>query len=239
MIKKAFLLLVAWEVFSTCHKIKPEHIQPEDRQVTCIQQKPYAYLHQYPIDSVDTSPICRKYQEIWKALLLEKSHLSEKFFEDHITPVHSGMQPWNDGISFEICFKVHIDWAVAYQCDQFIVRIDSANKLYPSLALPRDVYLSKDQIRLATSARAFSSVMHRVSGARNIKFSSMDDALHYLIRAAKVNTLCVGSVHLNGTGDLVLEAGASYVHRKNTCITAIVDLANRDCTTTNGPCMIN
>jgi hypothetical protein len=151
----------------------------------------------------------------------------------------AGLNTWNEGNTFHICYKVQFDWAIKYVCDQFIIKIDQNNHYYPSLHLPRDEYLFKEKNKIAVENRAFSSRMLYLSNANNLKFPTMESALNSLIYAAEVNTFCMSEMYVDKTtGNLMLEAWAEYENEENSCIKGQIDLINGDTEITDTPCVI-
>jgi len=171
---------------------------------------------------------------------MEKNHLTESYFNSHIELSSSSINVWNDGRSFSICYKIKLGWAEAYNCDQFMIKIDKSNQLYPAINIPRDTYLSKDQIRLEVNGNAFSSYIIKLSNVENLKFNSLDNAVKILTAKAKVNTLCARIIFVdNTTGNLVLEADAQYDNEVNSCVLGRVDLITGATTVSEVPCMID
>jgi hypothetical protein len=208
--------------------------------VSCTQAGEYDYLKLYSPGTICNSDTCAVYQSIWKELIMEKNNLSEKFFSEHIELCLSGIDSWDEGVSFNICYKVKLDWAIAYNCDQFIVKIKDKNLYYPTLNVPRGVYLTKDQIRSIVNNHAFSSSITKLSNSADLKFNSMDQALAVLILKANVNTLCSGMITVNyTTGNLMLEAGAQYDSEANKCIDGKIDLITGETDIDDVPCMLN
>ena len=108
-------------VFS-CEKDK------QKRTTTCVQPDKYDYLDRYNLDSsLCFKDTCKKYRDIWKELLIEKNNLSKDFYDNNIQLVKSMTNKWNDGVSFRICYKVTVKWAIAYNCDNFIIKINKDN----------------------------------------------------------------------------------------------------------------
>jgi hypothetical protein len=171
---------------------------------------------------------------------MEKNNLGNSYFDNHIELVQSQINKWNDGSSFSICYKVKLGWAIAYNCDQFVIKIEQDNQLYPTLNVPRGTYLSKDQIKLIVDNHAFSSDITKLSNVDNLKFNSMSSALDILTRKAKVNTLCLGMVTINYlTGNLELEAVAQYDNEINSCIQGRIDLITGETVVIDRPCWID
>ena len=234
--KNIFLLvlIVQLAILPSCE----EKIQ--ERTTTCTQKGDYDYLNNYGLGPLCTTDSCKEYQAIWKEFFMEKNHLSERYFQDHIILANSNIHTWNDGVTFSICYKVKIDWAIAYNCDQFIIKISKNNSLYPALNLPRDQYLSKENIRIAIDYNAFSSEVIHLSANENLKYNSMNHALDELIRASKINTLCSNMVFINeSTGNITLEANAQYNNEENSCIIGRIDLIDGNTKIVDTPCYIN
>lgn len=220
-------------IFSSCVETKLI------RKTECTQKGDYDYLNNYVMGSLCTTDLCEQYKAIWKELFLEKNNLSETYFQNHIILCNSRINTWNDGVSFSICYKVKNDWAIAYTCDQFIIKINKDNNLYPAVSLPRDVYLSKDNVRTALNQKVFSSNMIALSNTENIIFSSNSLALTKLIKATNVNALCFTSTFINASGNISLEAWAQYTDETNSCVRGVIDLINGKTESYDTPCMIN
>jgi hypothetical protein len=228
ILKIPFLLLLA--ILFSCEK---------DQQVSCVQNDYYAYLERYPASFVCTDTLCNKYLAIWKQLFREKNYYSNDYFDSHIEIWRVSINNWNSGASFSVCYRVKSDWAVAYNCDQFIIRIDKDDRTWPALTLPRDTYLSISDIRTVTTNHAFSSGIALVSNNLNISPDSFQDALHILTDKAGVNTLCSTRINIDrSTGDLFLEAYAEYVNKYNECVQAKINLKTMETNIVNGVCFI-
>lgn len=231
-IKKLLVLSLICVIFS-CEK------EYHGRIVTCTQGSDYAYLDNYKIDSLCTDNLCVNYQKVWKELLMEQNNLSHSYFENNIELCQSSINNWMQGASFRICYKVKLDWAIAYGCDQFIIKIEKDNTLYPSLYLPRDTYLSKDQIKRALSAHAFSSDIVKLSNIETLRYNSLKRAMEHMIRQAEVNTLCSNRIYINkSTGNLLLEAYGEYINESNSCIRGSIDLFTGETIITDTHCLI-
>ena len=236
--KYKFILILAVLLVTmySCNK----EIVKQKRIVECTQLGDYAYLDNYNFGLPCISDSCKAYQAIWKELFLEKNNINQDYFDNHIVLCNSSIDTWNDGISFRICYKIKIDWAIAYNCDQFIIKINGNNGIYPTLNLPRNVYLSKSDISKAINFHAFSSDLINLSNIELLKFNSLDNALQKLITDSKVNTLCSNRIFVdNISGHIMLEAHATYINEFNSCITGTIDLINGNTVVMDVPCWIN
>ena len=228
--------IVLLTILISCTK----HTEKAGQSVTCIQFSDYNERYKWINDSPGKNDTCIIYQAIWKELFLEKNNLSQKYFDDHIILCSSTWGAWDDGISFNICYKIKIDWAIAYNCDQFIIKIKKGNNLYPALILPRDTLLSIDDIRIALNNAAFSSSMLLLSNDEILKFNSNKSAMDNLIYASNLNTLCFNDIYIDRfTGHMMIGAYALYVNKSNSCVQGFLDLINGKSTFENIPCTIN
>ena len=141
------------------------------------------------------SDTCQNYFNIWKQLFLSRNNMTEDYFNAHIFPCNTGLGKWNDGISFNISYKVKIDWVETILYDSFPVFLNSATAgLYPSIAVPRTTLLTKDQINSLINASAFSAQMFTIASVNTLKYTSRQAAFKALIKAAKTDTLCTGAI---------------------------------------------
>ena len=173
-----------------------------------------------------TDASCIKYMKIWKDLIIQRNGLRGDYLCRHIELAKSGIDDWDSGTSFSICYSVKIDWAVAYVCDQFIININ--NNLYPTLNVPRNVYLDKKDIEKVLNMQAFSSDINKLTSDEKLKFKSLEDAMNFAIKQANVNTLSLTGrgVFINrATGHISLEAVESH-YETNKCIFVTLDLIN-------------
>lgn len=211
----------------------------KEPEVSCFQRDYYAYLDNYPDRSVCTDSLCNKYLDIWKQLFKEKNNMSDDFFDSHIELWRMNLNEWAKGASFSVCYRINFDWAIAYNCDQFIIKIEKDDKTWPALNLPRDIYLSKNDIRTITTYHAFTSEIAFVSKNISISPESFQDALDYLTKKAGVNTLCSTRIYVEETtGNLFIDAYAQYNNKYNECIHAKINLTTLETDIANGVCAI-
>lgn len=231
--RMVFILICLLASLISCHK------ENQERTVTCYQLSDFTPLYDFLNCSLCASDTCQKYEMIWKELFMEENNLSERYFSEHIFLCSTSINQWEENVTFNICYRVKIDWVSVRKCDQFIVKIAKGNNLYASVELPKDEFLSKDYIRKAIDHRAFNSRIDTLSNEDVLKFSSMETALNQLILDSKVDTLCPCYVYLNDLGHLTLEANAEYKNEYNSCISATIDLINGNTRHSDTPCWIN
>jgi len=126
-------------------------------QTTCEEPIEYGYIHNCESDNICTSDICTQYLAIWKELIIQKNNLSQNYFDSHVELCGTEINSWQQGISFRVCYKFNICWAVAYNCDSFVIKIHADESYYPMLNLPRHKYLTKEEIKIAVDYNAFVS----------------------------------------------------------------------------------
>jgi hypothetical protein len=208
-------------------------------QASCEEPIEYGSIHNCDSDNICTSDICTQYLDIWQELLKEKNNLTQNFLDAHIELCETEVRSWIDGISFSVCYKFNICWAVAYNCDQFIIKINSGNSLYPTLDLPRSTYLTQEEIKIAVDYHAFSSSITNMTNANELNYINMESALNDLIAFSGVDTLNLKRIALDGNiGNLILEASAEYENEENLCIYGRVDLITGDKNVHDFSCII-
>lgn len=223
------LMLGACETFSPTETA-------ELRETACL-----GFPSEYPIDVGDkkicTENTCLKYLAIWTDLLKEKNSLAQDFIDAHIQIQRTSIRNWKKGISFRVCYTIQFDWAIAYQCDKFIIHIDPSNSQYPAIPLPRNVDLTKAQIKLAVDNGAFSSAISTISNTSDIQYATFEDTMNDLVEYAGVNTLCFNKISLDKhDGSLVFEAHAAYIDEDNSCISGTLNLKTGEKKVQDTPC---
>jgi hypothetical protein len=196
-----------------------------------------------PISQSDT---CKTYFAIWKEIFLEKNNMTEEYFNNHITPCKTSLHKWNDGISFEIYFKVKIGWVETKLYDDFAIILSSSTiGLYPTLSIPRSVLLSKDQISILVNNYAFSSRIFIVSPISSSKYNSQNEAMKALIDATSVDTLCnsrifyqIPNLNFSPTGHPFIEASCVINWAENKCVSSQMDLVTGEVKVVYNACYI-
>lgn len=229
-------LALSFLLISACSK---EFAEKENRNTSCTRENDYSYLDNYVKGSPcpDNDSQCNEYLNIWKEFFINRNNLTEDFFNKHITLYGTSFSEWNEGITFYICYEVKVDWAIVYQCDKFPVKIKSGSNLFSSL--PRDTFLTKENIK-TTIGESHTSQIAKIPNSDKLKFSSMEDAVNFLIEKARVNTLCPNRISINEqTGEYILECSAEYDFSKNECVAAKVGLINGESAINDVPCYIS
>ena len=108
--------------------------------------------------------------------------------------------------------------------------------MHPNLNLPKDILLSKDNIRIALDHNAFSSMMTHLSNDETLCFSSRQSAMDKLISDSELSTLCYHYIQFNESGNMLLVAGAQYVDKVNSCVEGHLDLVTGESSFIYPPC---
>ena len=212
--------------------------ETELRKVSCVQLGAYDYLESDWTDSICTTEICSIYTDIWKELFIKRNSMTEEYFDKHISIIASGSSPpEREGVIFFISYHLQNDWAIARGGDAFIIKIDEDEDDYPEIGLPKATFLTLEQIEAAIDHRGFNSWIHKAPKTGPLRYSSMNEALDTLIKAARVDTLCFTQVFLSlSIGTLTLEAYGIYEDEENSCITGTIDLITGQTYVKDGSC---
>jgi hypothetical protein len=192
------------------------------------------------------SDTCQTYLGVWKALLRERNNMSQDFFNRHISVCRTSLDRWNDGISFRIKYKISIEWMETELWDQFIIWLSpSTAGVYPSLSLPRNSLLTKDQVSGALSKMAFSSSLNTISPIHTLIYHSLSDAKRAMNIASKTDTLCMYEYYYERPhmvvppdGDPFLKGHGVLNWDENRCITSTMNLRTGEVNVEYGVCYI-
>jgi len=198
--------------------------EPE-REVACYPSEGFDYLeYSTTWDSLCTSELCSTYTAIWKELKIDRSTLTEPYFDSHFE-VTSAYNTSGSGESFYISYRVQNDWAIAFGGDAFVIKIAEENTKYPEIGLPRETYLSCEEIAALLDNRGFNSKISEIPKTGPLKYASREEAMNALIQEAEVDTLCFNRIFLSRhLGTLTLEAFAEYQDTEGECIKGTIDL---------------
>lgn len=211
------------------------------RKVTCIQAGDYDYLEHDWVDStICTTEVCSVYTAIWKELFISHNHMTEKYFEKHISLISSAYYSGDKGEEIHIGFRVQNDWAIAEGGDKFITKIHEDYDGYPEIGLPKGSYLTIDEIESAIVNGGFNSKIRRAPKTGPLRYGSMKEALDSLIQEARVDTLCFKRVLLSRQiGTLTMEASGIFEDEENACIRGTLDLITGQANIYESPCEKN
>ena len=208
----------------SCYVFEPP-IPP--RPVSCEMPEDYNYLDYYEKwrEPICTTELCSIYTTIWKELKIERSTLTEPYFDNHFEIVSSEIVTGSKADFFQIGYRVQNDWAIAFGGDRFIIKIAEGVTDFPEIGLPKGDYLTKEEIAAVLDNHGFESKIRNIPKTGSLKFSSRDEALNVLISEANVDTLCFYRVTLDlNIGTLTLNAFAQYADAENECIEGTIDL---------------
>jgi hypothetical protein len=189
---------------------------------------------------------CQTYLGIWKDLLLSRNQMTQDYFNNHITPCNTSIDKWNDVISFWISYKVKIEWSEVLLWDQFIIWLSpSTSGQYPSLTLPRNSLLTKNQINSAANIMAFSSRINTISSINKLKYHSLNDAMKVIVRSSGVDKFCTCEIFYEHPHMVIPPIGHPFLRSygvlnwdENKCITCQMNLYTGEIKVSNNPCMI-
>lgn len=211
-IMKCSFILISIVFFTIISSCKNDILE---RKVTCIQRSDYNQLGRDRNDSICTSALCTEYFNIWEKVFKEQNNMTDSFFDEHFNISSSTLYTWNDGISYLVGYEFQIGWATVSSSDRLMVKYST---------FPGDDYLSEEEIRYAINIGSRMSKIGTFSTSK-LLFTTIDDALNYLIETARVNTLCATRLYLDKSiGHLKLEAWGEYENEENSCIQGEIDL---------------
>lgn len=232
----AFMILSLLLSFTSCSWYN--EVDDEPRKTSCIQPGLYDYLEYDWPDSICTTEICSIYTAVWKELFMKHNNMTEEYFDKHITVIASGSTPpERDGGRFFISYHLQNDWAIARGGDAFVIKIAEDEDDYPEIGLPRGKYLSLEEIESAMVSGGFNSDIEKAPKTGPLRYSSVNEALDSLIKAADVDTMCFRRVFLSRhRGTLTMEAFAVYEDEENSCIVGTIDLITGITSTSDVSC---
>jgi hypothetical protein len=184
--------------------------------------------------SICQSDTCNIYLGIWKELFLTKNHMTEQYFNNHITLCKTATYKYaNQGIQFEITYKFSIDWFETSFEEGFMIWLyPSYLQNNPTINLPSETLLSKDQISNNINNPFFGYAIHTISPIDHLKYSSRQAAINAMARAAGVNDMCASSLSIQyqnvdnpPLGHPILAASAVLNWDENRCVSGEMDLS--------------
>lgn len=217
--KKSFLMLILFQLLvSSCKKDK--------------------------VDICD-SQICIEYQNIWEELFKTRNNITDEYFKEHLTITNTSISSWNSGESFKISYFIKIDWAKIYINDQFIIKKNSSAPPFPSLNLPVDTYLSKDEINLCINNFVLASSMKRINQYEKLKFNSKRKAIKEIEKNIPFKNPKMDMIYYKddkyiytSNGNPFLKGGGTIDDKENKCFTCEIDLITGEVTYNETYCWI-
>lgn len=197
--------------------------------------------------SICQSDTCNNYLGIWKELFLTKNQMTEQYFNNHITLCKTATYKYaNQGIQFEITYKFSIDWFETSFEEGFMIWLFPIYlQNNPTVNLPSGTLLSKDQISNNINNPFFGYNIHTISQIDRLKYSSRQEAINAMARAAGVNDMCASSLSIQyqnidnpPLGHPILEASAVLNWDENRCVSGIMDLSTDYLQTETHVCLI-
>jgi hypothetical protein len=184
--------------------------------------------------SICQSDTCKTYLDIWKELFLSKNQMTEEYFDNHITICNTAAYKYaNQGIQFELAYKLTIDWFETTFVEGFMIwLLPSYLQSNPTVNLPDNTLLSKNQISANINNPFFGYAIHNISSINHLNYSSRQEAISAMAQAAGVNDLCSSSLSVQyqnvdnpAIGHPILSASTTLNQEENKCVSGVMDLA--------------
>jgi hypothetical protein len=227
--KKLFSIILLLLIIFSCSK--------KDKQPAIVSECPPNYQSPEPIvceGSICQSDTCKRYLSIWKELFLSKNNMTSAYFDKHITLCNVGIYKYvEEGINFELDYKVTIDWFEIKLQEAFMIWLTPNYLLKnPAVNLPGECLLSKDQINSQINNSFFSRGIQPILPLDQLIYTSLSDAMKALANAAGVKSLCTASINFSypnttnsEAGHPMLEAGGVINWDEDKCVSCKMDLA--------------
>jgi len=197
--------------------------------------------------SICQSDTCSTYLGIWKELFLSKNQMTEEYFDNHITICNTATYKYaNQGIQFELAYKLTIDWFETKFEEGFMIWLfPSYLQNNPTVNLPSNILLSKDQISANINNPFFGYAIHKISPINHLNYSSRQEAIKVMAHAAGVNDMCESTLSIQyqnidnpPIGHPVLTAYGALNWNENRCVSGIMDLTTEYLKVQNHACLI-
>jgi hypothetical protein len=173
--------------------------------------------------------------------------MTEEYFNNHITICNTATYKYeNQGIQFELAYKLTIDWFETKFEEGFMIWLfPSYLQNNPTVNLPSNTLLSKDQINANINNPFFSEPFNTISPIDHLYYFSKREAITVLAHAAGVNDMCESILSVQyedidnpPLGHPVLTAGGALNWEENKCVSGIMDLATGFLKVEKDACMI-
>jgi hypothetical protein len=170
-----------------------------------------------------------EYYEIWKSIMLVQSEMSVDYFNDHITDYRLSSTEWSGGISFKITYILTIDWVDIRCSDEFLVKMNASYDAFTHLDIPRDVFLSKEEIEFNIANEVHSDVS-RYQTIETLKYSNCAEVFAAVNETENTNiTLDYVTYYVPGKlpredGDPYYMLSGNVCGNKNECWSGYINL---------------
>jgi hypothetical protein len=197
--------------------------------------------------SICQSDTCNTYLGIWKELFLAKNQMTEDYFNNHINICKTATYKYADqGIQFELTYKFSVDWFETTFEEGFMIWLfPSYLQNNPTVKLPDNVLLSKDQISFNINNPFFGYAIHTISPVEHLNYSSRQEAINVLAHAAGINEMCQSALSIQyqdtdnpPKGHPVLTASAVLNWNENRCVSGMMDLTTDYIKSEENACII-
>jgi hypothetical protein len=174
--------------------------------------------------------------------------MTEEYFNNHITICNTATYKYaNQGIQFELAYKLTIDWFETKFEEGFMIWLfPSYLQQNPTINLPSNTLLTNDQIAANINNPYFGYAIHKISPIDHLNYSLRQEAIKAMAYAAGVNNLCVSILSIQyqnidnpAIGHPVLEASGTLNYEENRCVSGIMDLSTNYIKTDKHACMIS
>lgn len=197
------------------------------------------------IDSVLSETQENEYYQIWKSILLENSNMTDEYFNEHITNYTLSSYKWNGGISFKIDYIIRIDWVNIKSSNNFLVKMNSSYDAYRHLNIPRDIFFTKNQIKLNTYSDVHSEV-DRHNPVNALKYKNSNEVYEAVVTSSGYNEVSLDYISYYVPGKLPRKDGDPYYilngtisDSQNRCLTGYINLVTGDSEVWETTCRVN
>lgn len=190
---------------------------------------------------------CNQYFDMWKSLHKERNNMTEEYFKEHISTTNVQLTSYDQAKVFRVTYEFTLDWATVTATDQFPYYIFKNASPFPSLQIPKEENLTKEEIAQTFESHAWSANMTIINPVQQLQFKTKKDAFE----ALNSNTDCkFKDGHLlfklhrpfanePSNGNIFLESSCTINENENRCLTGEVDLVTGDKEIYETRCWVN
>ena len=175
-------------------------------------------------------PNCETYLQVWEHLFKSRNGISDAYFDKHINVSKIAISTWASGETFDVEYVVNIDWARIESHDQFIIKINKDDDLYPTLKVRKGEYLNEEELNDVVEMLAYNSVITKVAPLTKLKYSSKKKAVDALQKKAGTDKVKFDRLYFkrplhNNDGSPYLKGSGTIDYDDNKCISGSINLA--------------